>query len=855
MTILLSILLLITVDCFAQESFVWTKIKDGADIPNDLRMYAYGHDKTNGIIFLVNLDNQVAYKYLIETNQFEVINATNWPNENTETFLYDPLNDRLLIWRSGTDDVYALPANGGSWIQIGNGSYNSSMYGSKPFWNPISESPGLMNGYGFYAVHNWVYELQNNNWIQMIPDSSNDPWRRASGQVFPNEDNSKLFLFSGQGKQNGSQYGNPDPDFLPWATDIGVWNWYKDLWELDLETYDWTNILPYNSDSIESEGIFAYHPSKNTFLILGGFIPPESHGGSTPDNNNLWKYNQSIDTGFVQVEQSGEIPPIESMANESGVKQSFYDPINDNIIFFSLDHGIWLLDISSDEFISDFVADTNSGHVPLTVNFIDTSTPADSIVSWQWDFDNDGIIDSNEQNPEWVYSEEGQYTVSLTISDGENLDIETKINYITVSTNPNSVISIDPSELDFGNVCINETATIPIYVHNYGQADLIVTNIMSSTDRFSVSLPQRDINFTIASMDSQLVNVSFSPNTPEEIAGNLYFLSNDPNNSMLSYPVSGTGYNLEVDFSVDQTNGDAPLDVQFTDASTGDIQNWNWDFGDGNSSILQNPNHIYETDGIYSVTLYVEDNYHQKSLTQENLITVIGHPILSSPDSLGINFGSLYLTDSSGDSLIVIHNIGTMAFQIDALSFVEDTGGFNFTYQNMGTPILPAESDTIVVNFYPPTSGSFNDHILINNTSENLPNYEISLSGFCEYAPPAAPDTVYIEIIEPDAIVSWNPVTENIYGASLTPDGYLVFFSADPGEEDDNYFFLSFTTELSHTHEYVVEYSPQMFYKVYATVNLTRDEIEYFTNLNNSKRKLKKSTIKQELKSFSKFDD
>src|SRR5690606_5625176 len=42
----------------------------------------------------------------------------------------------------------------------------------------------------------------------------------------------------------------------------------------------------------------------------------------------------------------------------------------------------------------------------------------------------------------------------------------------------------------------------------------------------------------------------------------------------------------------------------FTDISTG-ADNWVWDFGDGDSSTLQNPNHIYQSGGTYLVTLTI----------------------------------------------------------------------------------------------------------------------------------------------------------------------------------------------------------------------------------------------------------
>jgi len=88
---------------------------------------------------------------------------------------------------------------------------------------------------------------------------------------------------------------------------------------------------------------------------------------------------------------------------------------------------------------ADFMADVTSGQAPLTVQFTDLSiSQPNPIVSWEWDFDNDGTIDATTQNPGWQYTNFGIYTVTLTVSDGTNFDSETKIDYITV-TDPNQV--------------------------------------------------------------------------------------------------------------------------------------------------------------------------------------------------------------------------------------------------------------------------------------------------------------------------------------------------------------------------------------------------------------------------------
>jgi PKD repeat protein/putative intracellular protease/amidase len=77
-------------------------------------------------------------------------------------------------------------------------------------------------------------------------------------------------------------------------------------------------------------------------------------------------------------------------------------------------HDVWLVKVSN--LFPRLMAHPATGHVPLDVNFQDQSLG--NVLSWQWDFDNDGTIDSEDQNPHWIYSEPGIYTVRLDVSDG-----------------------------------------------------------------------------------------------------------------------------------------------------------------------------------------------------------------------------------------------------------------------------------------------------------------------------------------------------------------------------------------------------------------------------------------------------
>lgn len=83
---------------------------------------------------------------------------------------------------------------------------------------------------------------------------------------------------------------------------------------------------------------------------------------------------------------------------------------------------------------TNFASSVTAGIAPLTVTFIDGSSgPGAGISSWQWDFNGDGVIDSNSQLANYTYENPGLYTVSLTVSDGTSETSTTRVDFISVN--------------------------------------------------------------------------------------------------------------------------------------------------------------------------------------------------------------------------------------------------------------------------------------------------------------------------------------------------------------------------------------------------------------------------------------
>lgn len=86
---------------------------------------------------------------------------------------------------------------------------------------------------------------------------------------------------------------------------------------------------------------------------------------------------------------------------------------------------------------------------------------------------------------------------------------------------------------------------------------------------------------------------------------------------------------LNPDFIADTTAGIGTLDVQFTDTTpNGPAGTYDWDFGDTNTSTLQNPPHTYDTPGTYTVTLVIDQGLGTENTeTKINFITVAPYTV------------------------------------------------------------------------------------------------------------------------------------------------------------------------------------------------------------------------------------
>ena len=250
---------------------------------------------------------------------------------------------------------------------------------------------------------------------------------------------------------------------------------------------------------------------------------------------------------------------------------------------------------------ADFSGSPTSGLAPLTVQFTDLSTTNSSpITLWEWDFENDGVIDSYEQNPFNTYQIPGNYTVKLTVGSSTDISTEIKDSYINVENPVSANFEANPQ---FGYIPLDVQFT-----------DLSIGNITTWEWDFNsdgiIDSNEQNPNYTYTESDSFNVTLTVTN-------GEYYDTLIKPN-------YISTRQHVNCNFNAVPTSGLVPLQVQFNDLSDGSITNWQWDFN--NDGVIDsndpNPSCTYYNTGSYAVKLIVTDGIEEDNELKLDYISV-----------------------------------------------------------------------------------------------------------------------------------------------------------------------------------------------------------------------------------------
>lgn len=201
-----------------------------------------------------------------------------------------------------------------------------------------------------------------------------------------------------------------------------------------------------------------------------------------------------------------------------------------------------------------------------------------NFAAYAWDF-GDGSPADTRKNPTHVYQDSGLFVVTLTATD---------INGCVVSYNLNNVIEVFDPQASF---YLRPTTSNCTWV----LAEFV--NTSTNSDSWQWTLGNGAVS-TVKNPTQYYTQLGYYTVT----------LVAYKNICSSSYTLPNAVYvpNRSADFSYVQTEACLPFGVQFNDLSV-DAAQWRWDFGDGDTSVLQNPVHVYTRVPTGPVTLTITD--------------------------------------------------------------------------------------------------------------------------------------------------------------------------------------------------------------------------------------------------------
>ncbi|WP_299490262.1 PKD domain-containing protein, partial [Acaryochloris sp. IP29b_bin.137] len=289
----------------------------------------------------------------------------------------------------------------------------------------------------------------------------------------------------------------------------------------------------------------------------------------------------------------------------------------------------------------DFTADEGQP-ISFAASFTDPGLLDTHTITWDF---GDGTTVSDTLTPEHIYTDNGEYTVALTITDNDG-GTTTETRTVTVNNVAPAITHLT------GDTLINEgdSATFSVTVTDSDSDTLTTTWDFGDG---SATVTGTTVNHTYADNGTYTVTVTAS----DEDGGST--------SQTLDIQVNNVAPN--VDAGVDQTIDEGTalnFNGIITDPGLLDTQTVEWAFGDGATSGSLTPTHIFNDDGIYTVSLTATDN-DGATTTDTLTVTVrnIAPTITHLTGDTSINEGdtatfTAFATDPGDDTLTYTWDFG-----------------------------------------------------------------------------------------------------------------------------------------------------------------------------------------------------
>ena len=441
--------------------------------------------------------------------------------------------------------------------------------------------------------------------------------------------------------------------------------------------------------------------------------------------------------------------------------------------------------------LAQITPDDNAGCAPFLVNFTNGSTLQNNGValsSFLFTFNDDGTTQTTNNVGTAVshtYTTEGTFTATLVATDQFGCVSAPASTSVTV-TKPTALFTIDSVICNQENVTtVNGSSGVAPLTYQW-----IVDGSQVSTTTDYGHTYNENLNNSTSSFTHGYVLIVTDANGCKDTSSRILTISTPV--AIPQYQFSGAATNANGDYLC------PPVFADLTDASLtyGDITNYSWIFGDGKTSVLEDPNNTYVFPGTYSLTLSITDEFGCTSdTTYVDYLTIFG-PV-ANPS---------WTQNAGGCGQDVDFTIGATSFletilwTLDDGTTVNDSTSFTHTYHDVTTynPTLTVTDSNNCEVIYPmnpitiPDIG-LNAYFVVNptyidlGTTVELDDQSSSVSGISTWTWDMAP----------------NPQVINNSGASIYPTYYSAgSYTVTLTVEYPNGCFDTYTTVITVTGDF-----------------------------------------------------
>jgi len=234
------------------------------------------------------------------------------------------------------------------------------------------------------------------------------------------------------------------------------------------------------------------------------------------------------------------------------------------------------------------------------VTFTPLTQQSSPLSSFLWFTENGDS--SSLTTPSFTFNQVGTRDIGLQIEDQNGCrDTLVKETLIEVVPSPKPGILLSDSS---GCLSLEITASLASFSHPYA-----LTQYQWEAPGHQGQGPGINLSFT----DSGSYPISL-------IVWDENGCSGEAENSAEAFPLP------EAAFVASDSFGCSPFALDFQDQSRGDLESWQWNFGDGQQSSQANPSHVYLEDGVYSVDLRVRNIFGCEDRTEKRNYIHLDHP-------------------------------------------------------------------------------------------------------------------------------------------------------------------------------------------------------------------------------------